>query len=96
MPAREEPPRLLREFFISNEYDRGAAAMGPQIGAAHFEIKASVINILPSFDGFNNEDLYKHVDEFLYVCETVKISHVDDDFLRLRLFSFSLNEKAKY
>ncbi|CAN6441517.1 unnamed protein product [Victoria cruziana] len=43
MPAREEPPRLLREFFISNEHDRGVGGMKPQIGAAHYKIKASTL-----------------------------------------------------
>ncbi|CAN6455580.1 unnamed protein product [Victoria cruziana] len=65
MPSREEPPRLLREFFIPTEYDRGAGGMGPHIGAAHYEIKASTINMLPSFHGLASEDPYRHLDEFL-------------------------------
>ncbi|CAN6486820.1 unnamed protein product [Victoria cruziana] len=96
MPAREEPLRLLREFFIPTEYDRGAGGMRPQIGAAHYEIKASTIVILPSFHGLESKDPYHHLDEFLDVCTTVRISHIEDDALRLRLFPFSLKEKAKY
>ncbi|CAN6458499.1 unnamed protein product [Victoria cruziana] len=96
MLPREEPPRLLREFFIPMEYDRGAGGMGPQIGAAHYEIKASTISMLPSFHSLESEDLYRHLDEFLDVCATIKISHIEDDALKLRLFPFSLKEKAKH
>ncbi|CAN6486690.1 unnamed protein product [Victoria cruziana] len=95
MPPREELPRLLREFFIPIEYDRGAGGMRPHIGVAHYEIKASTINMLPSFHRLASEDHYRHLDEFLDVCATVRISHIEDDALRLRLFPFSLKEKAK-
>ncbi|CAN6472344.1 unnamed protein product [Victoria cruziana] len=96
MPAREELPQLLREFFIPSEYDQVAGGMGLQIGAAHYEIKASIINMFHSFHGLKSEDPYRHLDEFLNVCRTERISHIEDDALRLRLFPFSLWEKAKY
>ncbi|CAN6462668.1 unnamed protein product [Victoria cruziana] len=90
-----EKPRLLREFFIPTDYDCGAGGMGPLVGPNHYEIKASTINMLSSFYGFASEDLYRHLDEFVDVCATVKISHVEDNALRLRLFPFSLKEKAR-
>ncbi|CAN6454454.1 unnamed protein product [Victoria cruziana] len=96
VPAVEEPPRLLREFFIPKRYDRGVGGMGPQIAANHYEIKASTINMLPSFHGLENEDLYRHLDEFLDICTTMRISHIEDDALRLQLFPFSLKEKANH
>ncbi|CAN6454214.1 unnamed protein product [Victoria cruziana] len=95
LPPREEPPRLLGEFFIPTKYDRGAGGMGPLVGAIHYEIKASTINMLSSFYGLASEDPYRHLDEFLDVCVMVRISHTEDDVLRLRLFPFSLKEKAK-
>ncbi|CAN6454585.1 unnamed protein product [Victoria cruziana] len=94
LPQREEP-RLLREFFVPTDYDRGAGRMGTLEGPNHYEIKASTISMLPSFHGFASEDLYRHLDEFLDVCAMVKISHVDDGALRLRLFPFSLKERAQ-
>ncbi|CAN6459003.1 unnamed protein product [Victoria cruziana] len=51
--------------------------------------------MLSSFHGLASEDPYRHLDEFLDVCATVRISHIDDDALRLRLFPFSLKEKAR-
>ncbi|CAN6486918.1 unnamed protein product [Victoria cruziana] len=94
MPPCEEPSRLLKEFIPTN-YNRGVGGMGPQIGAAHYEIKASTISMLPSFHGLEREDPYRHIDEFLDICVTVRISHIEDDALRLYLFPFSLKEKEK-
>ncbi|CAN6465742.1 unnamed protein product [Victoria cruziana] len=89
-------PPLLREYFIPSEYDQHTAAMGPDIGASQYEIKGSVTNILPTFHGIENEDPYRHIDEFLDVCATIRVHGVDDDVLRLRVFPFSLKKKAKY
>ncbi|CAN6487250.1 unnamed protein product [Victoria cruziana] len=50
--------------------------------------------MLSSFHGLAIEDPYRHLDEFLDVCTTVKILHVDDGALRLRLFPFSLKDRA--
>ena len=52
--------------------------------------------MLPSFYGLSHEETYRHLDEFLEICSTVKIHNFDDDALRLTLFSFSLKDKAKY
>lgn len=60
--------------------------MGPKIGAAHYEIKAYVINILLSLHGMKNDDPYKNLDEFLDIYETVRINNINDDALSLRLF----------
>lgn len=68
MPIRKDPPCLLHVFFILNEYAKGAVAMDLHTRATQYEMKASVINILSSFYSFENEDLYKHLDEFLDVC----------------------------
>ncbi|CAN6446967.1 unnamed protein product [Victoria cruziana] len=51
--------------------------------------------MLPSFYGLASEDPYRHLDLFLDVCATVKISHVEDGALRLRLFLFSLKDRAR-
>ena len=68
----------------------------PPVEAAQYEIKSSIIQMLPSFYGLTNEDPYKHLDEFLEICSTVKIQHFSDDALRLKLFPFFLKDRAKY
>ncbi|CAN6447669.1 unnamed protein product [Victoria cruziana] len=94
--AKRNRPRRLRDFYVPNEYNQGEATMGPDIGATQFEIKASVINLLPSFHGIENEDPYRHLDEFIDVCGTVRVASIGDDALRLRLFPFSLKDKARH
>ncbi|CAN6440141.1 unnamed protein product [Victoria cruziana] len=96
LPQQEVPtPRLLREFFVPSDYDHGSGGVGPLVGPNQYEIKAATINILPSFHGLATEDPYIHLDEFLDICATVKISHIDDGALRLRLFPFSLKDRAR-
>ncbi|CAN6472289.1 unnamed protein product [Victoria cruziana] len=95
-PAPEVPaPRLLREFFVPLEYDRGSGSVGPLVGPNQYEIKAATINMLPSFHGLANEDPYRYLDLFVDVYATVKITHVEDGALRLRLFPFSLRHRAR-
>ena len=89
-------PRPLREYFIPTDYVQASCIRRPDVGAPHYEIKASIIQMLPSFYGLSHEDPYRHLDEFLEICSTVKIQNFDDDALRLTLFPFSLKDKAKY
>lgn len=44
----------------------------------------------------DNENPYRHINEFLNVCETLTVTNVDDDLLKFRLFPFSLKEKVKH
>ena len=93
---REEPPRQMKEYFIPSTYNPSTCIHIPDIPASHYEIKSTTIQMLPSFYGNANEDPYKHLDEFLEICSTVKIQNFSDDALRLTLFPFSLKDKAKY
>ena len=77
----------LREYFMPNTYTPASCITRPDVGVSHFEIKASVIQMLPSFYGLSNEDPYRHLDEFLEICSTVRINNFGDDAMRLTLFS---------
>ena len=52
--------------------------------------------MLPSFYENINEDPYKHLNEFLKICSTVRIQNLTNGALRLILFFLSLKDKAKY
>ena len=91
-----EPPRQMKKYFIPSTYNPSTCIHLPDISASHYEIKSTTIQMLPSFYGNTNEDLYKHLDEFLEICSTMKIQNFIDDVLRLILFPFSLKDKAKY
>ena len=91
-----DAPKQLREYFTPSQYTYSPCIQMPPVEAAQYEIKSSTIQMLPSFYGLTNEDPYKHLDEFLEICSTVKIQHFSDDALRLKLFPFSLKDRAKY
>ena len=62
----------MKEYFIPSDY-QPATCIRPEIPANHFEIKPGTIQMLTSFYGNPNEDPYKHIDEFLEICSTVRI-----------------------
>ncbi|XP_019055984.1 PREDICTED: uncharacterized protein LOC109115885 [Nelumbo nucifera] len=70
----------------------------PAIAANNFEIKSTIIQMIKNtvqFCGLANEDPNTHIADFLEICDTFKHNGVSDDAVRLRLFPFSLKDKAK-
>ncbi|XP_026458448.1 uncharacterized protein LOC113358953 [Papaver somniferum] len=61
----------------------------------HFEIRTSTFQALPNFYGRKNENPYYHIRDIEELCGTVKIKDLTDEYLRLRLFPFSLKDKEK-
>lgn len=51
--------------------------------------------MLPTFHGMDLENLYTHMREFEEVCGTCVYQNVNKDTMRLKLFPFSLKDKAK-
>ena len=47
------------------------------------------------FYGMMNEDPNDHITNFLEICDTPKYNGVSNDALRLRLFPFTLKDKAR-
>ena len=85
----------------SGRPERGGLAPSitrPTVVAPSFEIKSSIINMIQNsvqFDGREHEDPGRHIASFLEVLDTFKMQNVSDDAIRLRLFPFSLRDKAK-
>ena len=69
----DEPPRQMKEYFIPTSYNPSTCIHLLDIPARHYKIKSTTIQMLPSFYGNTNEDPYKHLDEFLEICSTVRI-----------------------
>ncbi|KAK5774946.1 hypothetical protein PVK06_042809 [Gossypium arboreum] len=70
----------------------------PAIVVNTFELKPNTIQMIQQFgqfDGLQDEDPNAHLANFLELCDTFKINGISDDAIRLRLFPFSLRNKAK-
>jgi hypothetical protein len=94
--AEENRAVLLRDHYVPSTYTPSSCLRLPNITATQYEIKSSTIQMLPSFYGLNNEDPYKHLDEFIDICSTLRLQNFNEDALRMRLFPFSLKDKAKH
>jgi len=47
------------------------------------------------FDGLPRDDPNKHISSFLEICDTQRINSVSMEVIKLKLFPFSLKDKAK-
>ena len=90
------PNIALKEYSIPNV---GISSIQrPPIQANNFEIKPVIIQMIQNlvqFGGFANDDPNLHIANFLEICDTFKHNGVTNDAIRLQLFPFSLNNKAK-
>lgn len=65
------------------------------IAQTHFELKSQVIQLLPSFHGFERGDPYIYVKIFLEIFTTFRFQNFTNELVCLHLFPFSLKDKAK-
>ena len=63
--------------------------------ASHFNFKRSIIQLLPSFHGLDLENPYLHLREFEEVYNTYNDLNCSMNTIGLKLFPFSLKDKAK-
>ncbi|KAK9028236.1 hypothetical protein V6N11_068046 [Hibiscus sabdariffa] len=66
--------------------------------AEHFELKPvmfNMLNTLGQFGGSPAENARQHLKSFLEICNSFKIHGVSNDVLKLKLFPYSLTDKAK-
>ena len=87
--------KTLIEYFSPVIANTPSCIVLPQTNANHFELKPAILQLLPSFYGLEREDPYMHVKEFLEICSTFRFQNFNDESVRLRMFPFSLKDKAK-
>ena len=58
-------------------------------------IKPRLVPLLPTFHGMESENPYSHIREFEEVYNTFKEETATIDLMRLKLFHFTLMDKAK-
>ena len=87
----------LKDFTLPRAANIKPGIVPPPIAANNFEIKATLINMVQQqqFGGLPSEDPHLHLAIFLPCCDTFKANGVTDDAIRLRLFPFSLRDRAR-
>ncbi|KAL8120347.1 hypothetical protein AgCh_017503 [Apium graveolens] len=79
-------------------YASTSSIIHPAIQANTFEIKPGTIQMVQnsvSFGGASTEDPNMHIRNFVEICSTFKYNGITDEAIKLRLFPFSLRDKAK-
>ncbi|XP_050217802.2 uncharacterized protein LOC126668658 [Mercurialis annua] len=93
-----QPPRqTLGDFFLPDVDNATYGCFAQLVRAATFEIKPSTIQLLENrcqFYGLPSEDPNEHIAKFLGVLDTNKLHNVTVDQIKLRMFPFSLRDKA--
>ncbi|KAI3828507.1 hypothetical protein L1987_02608 [Smallanthus sonchifolius] len=67
----------------------------PIPGMRRFKLRPNYINVLPHFHGMVTEEPYTHLSEFAAICSTIGDENFDQSEVKLRLFQFSLKDRAK-
>ncbi|KAJ9693901.1 hypothetical protein PVL29_009729 [Vitis rotundifolia] len=58
-------------------------------------IRLHIVPLLPTFHGMESENPYSHIKEFEEVCNTFQEGGASINLMRLKLFPFTLKDKAK-
>ncbi|KAK8713279.1 hypothetical protein V6N13_148500 [Hibiscus sabdariffa] len=93
-----ERPRAIRDHLTPILDDLNPGIVAPEIQAAHFELKPVMFNMLNSigkFGGSPHEDARQHIRAFLEVCDSFRQQGVHEDVLKLKLFPYSLRDRAR-
>ncbi|KAI3509441.1 hypothetical protein L1887_24710 [Cichorium endivia] len=86
----------VASHFLPGEYDDSSPIYIPDNVESYVEIRPQLIGILTQFRGYKTDDPYNHLYEFLAVANANNPRNTDRDIFRLRLFPFTLKDKAKY
>ncbi|XP_017249852.1 uncharacterized protein LOC108220559 [Daucus carota subsp. sativus] len=90
--------KALKDFSMPKINDIQSSIIRSAIAANTFEIKPGTIQMVQNsvqFGGLPNEDPNMHIRNFIEICDTFKFNGVPDEAVKLRLFPFSLRDKAK-
>jgi hypothetical protein len=87
--------RSLRDLFAPIVTSSPSCIVLPPTNATHFDLKPHVIQLLHSFYGLDLGNPYSHVKKFKDIYATFKFQNFFKESVYLRLFPFSLQDKAK-
>ena len=94
----ENPKRTLMKYAQPSIEETASCIRKPAVHANQFELKPSYVDMIQNsvqFHGLPSEDPNLHIAYFLDICDMFIVNDVLDDAIRLRLFSFSLKDRAR-
>ena len=92
---REPTPGDCWRPMMNEDYSR---IHHQSIDVNNFELKLALINMVQQqqqFGGSPSEDPNRHLSNFLQLCGMIKMNGVDHNVIKLKLFPFSLKDKAR-
>ncbi|KAK8578693.1 hypothetical protein V6N12_069037 [Hibiscus sabdariffa] len=95
---QQQPVRTVRDYLAEDLEGLNPAVTIPEFEAEHFELKPvmfNMLNTLGQFGGSPVENARQHLKSFLEIYNSFKIHGVSNDVLKLKLFPYSLTDKAK-
>lgn len=94
--ADPPPQRPLKELGTPGAYRASSGIAPPVTQANDFEIRPAMINLIErrQFSGAKHESPLAHLNELEKYCNTIKVNGVTQEFVRLKLFPFSLIRRA--
>ena len=84
-------------FSNTNNNDFISTLIAPITNAESCEINAALLNLVmkDQFSGLPSKDAATHLNNFVDLCDMKKKKDVDNDIVKLKLFLFSLRDRAK-
>src|SRR5262249_3638448 len=94
----DQQQRTMMDYAKPSFDGTNSSITRPTVAANNFEIKPPIIQMIQNIVQFGElptEDPNAHIASFLEICDTFKSNGVSDDAIWLRLFPFSLRDRAK-
>ena len=87
----------LCDFSNTNNDFIGTPISPPATSAESCDINTALLNLVmkDQFDGTPNGDVASHFNTLVVLCDMQKKIYVDNDVVKLKLFLFSLRDRAK-
>ncbi|KAK8680752.1 hypothetical protein V6N13_109691 [Hibiscus sabdariffa] len=95
---QQQPATTVRDYLAEDLDGLNPAVIMPEFEAEHFELNPvmfNMLNTLGKFGGSPAENARQHLKSFVEICNSFKIHGVSNDGLKLKLFPYSLRDKAK-
>ena len=85
---------------MQDHYNPAAVAIEPRVriptGGSDSELKPNMIHAIPKFHGLNSKDPFQHIKQLKHLAKTFRSDAHNRDILLMKMFSFSLMDKAAH